>query len=71
MSRINSEGIKRDDLAWVLTERRFVIEARKLNKCLLCKKEGVLESGLCNLCYSMLDGDELLLAEKWHRGTGP
>jgi hypothetical protein len=54
-----------------LRNRRQVVAARKINSCLLCRRIGVNEAGLCDFCYSMLDGDELLLAVRWLQGVGP
>jgi hypothetical protein len=71
VERLNSEGILRRDLKWVLTQRRFVTTARRIDSCLLCRRQSVNEAGLCEVCYATLDEDELSLVEKWMRGTGP
>ena len=71
MERLNSEGIPRDQLKHALRNKRMVREARRINSCLLCRRVGVNETGLCEVCYSMLDGEELHLAEAWLRGGGP
>jgi hypothetical protein len=69
--RLNGEGIIRSDLPWVLTQRRFVLRARKNDRCLLCCAPEVNEAGLCDNCYCQLPADELALAEKWMSGVGP
>ena len=69
--RLNSEGIRRDELRWVLTQRRFVITARRINSCLLCRRNGVNEAGLCQVCFTLLDDEESRLANKWTSGEGP
>ena len=48
-----------------------MLAARKINSCLLCRRIGVNETGLCEVCYGMLDGEELRLATKWLTGEGP
>lgn len=69
--RLNSEGIRREELRWVLTQRRMVLTARRINSCLLCRRIGVNESGLCEVCFSLLDDDESRLAGRWISGEGP
>jgi hypothetical protein len=71
VERLNSEGIVRTDLAWALGQRRLVHTARRLNSCMLCKRSGVNEAGICDVCYAVVNEEELALAEKWMRGTGP
>ena len=71
MERLNSEGIRRQDLPLALRDRRTVQIARRINSCLLCRRIGVNESGLCEVCYGLLDGDEQRLAERWLSGIGP
>lgn len=66
--RLNPEGIPRSDLIWALTERRFVRMARRLDKCLLCRRGQVNESGICGVCWATLEEDELKLALKWLSG---
>ena len=46
--------------------------ARRINSCLLCRRIGVNESGLCEVCYAMLeDAEEQTLASKWLSGEAP
>ena len=71
MDRVNAQGIPRRQLKWTLTQRRHVNKARSEDACLLCRADGVDESGLCNTCYSLLDEDELKIAERWLGGIGP
>jgi hypothetical protein len=71
VERLNPEGIRRDELVWALNQRRLVYTARRINKCLLCRRRGVDESGLCDVCTATLTDREQELVEKWRRGTGP
>lgn len=71
MQRMNSEGILRDDLAWALTQTRIVATARRIDRCLLCRRAHVNEAGLCAVCLATLDEPEIALVERWTRGTGP
>ena len=69
--RINSEGIPRHTLPWVLTQARFVRDAVRMDYCLLCRAGRVNEAGLCLNCMTYLNDEELNLVERWCRGTGP
>lgn len=69
--RLNSEGIRRDELAFTLKNRTKVLGARRIDACLLCRRPRVNEAGLCDVCYGTLDGEELELATCWLRGTLP
>ncbi|MEA2553739.1 MAG: hypothetical protein QOJ65_1915 [Fimbriimonadaceae bacterium] len=69
--RLNSEGIRRDQLTWALRQRRVVGTARRINSCLLCRRIGVNESGLCEVCFSLLNDEESRLAGRWMSGEGP
>jgi len=72
VDRLNSEGIRRHDLLVALNDRKQVLSARRINSCLLCRRLGVNEAGLCEICYSGLeDGPELKAAERWLRGDHP
>jgi len=71
VDRLNPEGIPRNQLAFVLTQPRRVREARRIDACLLCRRASVNDAGLCEICYSMLDGEELRLATRWTVGGGP
>ncbi len=46
-------------------------KAIKEDACLLCRTNKVNEAALCDTCYSLLDDEELKLAEKWLGGVGP
>lgn len=69
--RLNSEGIRRDELRWALTQRRIVAGARKINSCLLCRRIGVNEAGLCEVCFTLLSDEEARIAYRWISGEGP
>jgi hypothetical protein len=71
VERLNSEGIPRHQLTLFLRDRKQVATARRIDRCLLCRRERVNDAGLCDVCYSMLDGDELRLAGRWLTGEGP
>jgi len=71
MDRINSEGIPRKDLVQTLRDQRAVTTARRIDSCLLCRRGPVNDAGLCDLCYGMLNGEALNLAERWTSGKGP
>jgi len=69
--RVNSEGIKREDLAMTLRDHHRVRMARRIDACLICRRPRVNEAGLCDVCYGMIEGVELELATCWMRGTIP
>ena len=69
--RLNSEGVPREHLKLVLRDRRTVNAARKIDRCLLCRRPGVNEAGLCGVCWAALDEEELALAQRWLSGQGP
>jgi hypothetical protein len=69
--RLNGEGIPRDTLPWALTQRRLVLRARSIDKCLLCCAPNVNEAGICEVCYTLLRPEEQGLAERWLAGVGP
>ncbi|RYG47101.1 hypothetical protein EON79_08275 [bacterium] len=71
MERFNSEGIRRDELLLALKTLRTVQIARRFDTCMLCRRHRVNEAGLCDVCYSQLEGEEARLAEKWLSGIGP
>lgn len=71
MERLNSEGIPRKALIFALTRRTQVMTARRIDRCMLCKRANVNEAGICNVCYSILTDDELRLANRWMSGEGP
>jgi hypothetical protein len=69
--RFNSEGIPRDQLGWALAQPKFVLNARKINACLLCRRNHVNEAGLCEVCWALLSDEELALATRWTSGAMP
>jgi len=71
VERLNSEGIPRHTLKFALRTSRIVREARRIDSCLLCRRPSVNEAGLCDVCYSALDGEELQLATRWLSGFEP
>jgi len=71
MDRINGEGIRRQDLKWALTQPRLVADARRIDRCLICRRTEPNESGLCIVCWSSLDDEELRLAQRWTVGIAP
>jgi len=71
MDRVNSEGIRRSDLIWVLKRRDLVREARRTDSCLLCCSNKTNAAGLCENCYGLLNDPELDLAERWMGGATP
>ena len=71
MDRINGEGIRRQDLKFALTQARLVFDARRIDRCLLCRRTQVNEAGLCLVCWSSLEDDELSLAQRWTLGVAP
>jgi hypothetical protein len=71
VERYNSEGELREDLLLILQTPRKVLNARRIDTCILCRAKRVNESGLCVVCYSLLDGDELRMANRWMAGLEP
>jgi hypothetical protein len=71
VSRLNSEGIRRGDLCFALTQPKMVGDARRIGSCLLCRNGPVNEAGLCDICFSLLSDEEYRLANKWLTGEGP
>ncbi|HEY0867539.1 MAG TPA: hypothetical protein VGE01_09175 [Fimbriimonas sp.] len=71
MERLNGEGIPRHTLMLALKNRKQVADARRIDSCLLCRNRRVNEAGLCDMCYALLDGEELRMATRWMAGVGP
>jgi len=71
VDRVNSHGIPRHQLLWSLGQVKHVNKARREDSCLLCCTKRVNEAGLCDVCYALLDDEELKAAEKWLSGVGP
>lgn len=69
--RFNAEGIRREDVLLTLGDRRQVLNARKINACLLCRRSGVNEAGVCPVCWALFDEKELELSLKWTVGVLP
>lgn len=68
---MNAEGIPRKDLSWVLKRPDLVKTAKRIDKCLLCRRSNVNDAGLCDICTAALDDAEIKLVERWMRGDGP
>ena len=71
VDRLNPEGIPRDQLLFVMSQSRRVREARRIDACLLCRRGNVNEAALCDVCYGLLDGEELRVATRWTSGSLP
>lgn len=71
MDRYNHEGIARRDLPLALKNARLVFTHRRIDSCLLCRRMRVNEAALCSVCYSLLEGEEFRLANRWLTGEGP
>lgn len=72
VERLNSEGIPRHQLKFALSRPATVATARRQNSCLLCRRPGVNEAGLCDLCHPLIqDREEIALIERWLSGEGP
>ena len=71
VERPNSAGVSPDELDFVLRDRRMVWMARRINACLLCRRPGVNEAGLCDICYALLGEELFTLAGRWLTGQGP
>jgi len=72
IERWNSEGIARHLLAVTLRTPREVTRARRIDSCLLCRRGGVNQAGLCEICTALVqDPEELELIQRWQRGEGP
>lgn len=69
--RVNSEGIRREELPYYLTRADLIARARASDACLLCRRPRVNEAALCMVCWSSLDEDELKLATRWTSGIAP
>ena len=64
-------GIRRGELPFVLRQANLVPTARRIDSCLLCRRSRVNEAGLCDVCFSQLEGEEMRLANRWLTGEGP
>lgn len=69
--RVHPEGVRRSELAWVLTQPHLVETAVRIDRCLLCRDQRVNEAGLCDICFSHLDPEEQALADAWCAGAMP
>jgi hypothetical protein len=58
-------------LLYALKNPKLVYDARRIDACLLCRRGKVNMAGLCDICYSMLNGAELDQAVRWLSGQGP
>ncbi len=71
LERLNSEGILRSELRHALNAPERVKAARRIDACLLCRRPRVNEAGICDVCYSGLEGEDARLANRWLTGQGP
>jgi hypothetical protein len=71
MERLNSTGIPRQHLLFALKDARTVNAARRIDSCLLCRRNGVNDAALCHVCWALLNEDELKQGERWLTGVGP
>jgi hypothetical protein len=69
--RLVPEGVPRGQLKWALGQKNIVEVAIKVDRCLLCRAEGVNPAGLCEVCVTYLTPDELALVELWRSGVLP
>jgi hypothetical protein len=69
--RLNEEGVRPDQLIYALKDRKSVMDARRIDACLLCRNKRVNAAGLCEICYGALNGKELDQAVRWLSGQGP
>lgn len=67
--RLHPEGIKRDQLTFVLSREDLVRTAVRIDRCLLCRSAGVNEAGLCLVCWPTLSASEQSLADRWTMGA--
>lgn len=71
MLRWNAEGLPRNQLIWALSRPDIVGRFRRINSCMLCMARDVNEAALCEVCYGMLEGDELNAAVDYMAGVRP
>lgn len=71
MERWNSEGIPRDQLMFTLQQGYAVKVAIRIQKCMLCRSQGVNEAGLCHMCMTFLSDEESRLVERFMNGMEP
>lgn len=69
--RLNSEGIWRGDLLLTLKTPHLVRAAIAKGRCLLCQRPNLNAAGLCDVCYSQLQGEELRIATRYMDGLVP
>ncbi len=71
MERWNSEAIPRDQLRWALSNAEVIRKARRVGRCLLCRRDEVNEAALCQVCWALLSDEELAAASRWLIGVAP
>lgn len=69
MTRINSEGIPQEHLRFALKNSRIIADARRIDACLMCRRPRVNVAGICEYCYSQLDGEELVMVTRIMSGV--
>lgn len=71
MERLNSEGVPLRLTLLTLQTPHLVRDARNKDRCFLCQRPKVNQAGLCDYCYSQLDGEELRVATQYMDGIRP
>lgn len=71
LERYNEAGLYRDELLFALKDRKKVLEARRVDICMLCRRPKVNAAGICEYCYALLDGEELHTVTRWMIGGTP
>lgn len=71
MDRLNSEALPRHKLLFALRDETTVRMARRINRCILCRRADTNEAGLCPVCWSLLTDEELAAASRWTIGVAP
>lgn len=71
VERMNSEAIPMHQLILALKDPKMVPEFRRIDRCLLCRRQRVNEAALCESCWALLGDDEIRQAERWLNGGQP
>ncbi|MBL8087490.1 MAG: hypothetical protein JNM85_05385 [Chthonomonas sp.] len=71
MDRETAAGIPRSSFLWALSRPDIVQQYRKINLCMLCRREGVNAAGICDNCYHVLNSPEIDAVQRWLSGVGP
>lgn len=71
MERMNPAGIRPESLAYALSRPDIVAFYRKANSCMLCRRTGVNQAGLCDSCVAMLSSRDHDLVTRYLAGVLP